>query len=119
MNQIMRMNKIKTNARHPGISLLFSKSKAKDLYEYWKMSVLSKAGCLTFIKTIGAAIPAYAMMALHISKKVCSGIDATPREFWWGKTEGKKQGDYWKSWDAICSPKWCGGLGLAKNKGYN
>ncbi|PON76962.1 hypothetical protein TorRG33x02_241470 [Trema orientale] len=122
VNATWRMNQMKPNAKHLGLPIFYSKSKVKDfkfLLERieskmagWKVSILSKVGRFALIKSVAASIPAYTMMTLPIPKKTCTDIDASLRDFWWGKYDNNRHRGYWKAWDAICTPRiiWRGRL---------
>jgi hypothetical protein len=84
----------------------------------WKQKILSQASRSCLIRSVASTIPIYPMSSLAFPKSTCAKIDATLRDFWWGKTEGKGV-LYFKSWDTICVPKEVCGLGFIKANDMN
>ena len=80
-----------------------------------KSKLLSKASSLVLIKTVGLAIPIYAMQSISLPKTICERMDSRIRKFWWGA----RNDDSWPlclwTWESICTPKTCGGLGYQKS----
>ncbi|KAM6563301.1 hypothetical protein CsatB_023299 [Cannabis sativa] len=84
----------------------------------WKVKSLSKAGQTTLIKSVGLAMPCYAMQTTKLSNHLMHKIDGMVRDFWWGFEKGN-QGMHLKAWDKLCLPKSRGGLGFRKTKEMN
>ncbi|KAL5544206.1 hypothetical protein UlMin_007990 [Ulmus minor] len=104
------------------IPLFFSKSQVKDLdfvvhkiqnkVASWKSKLLSKAGRLKLIKTVGSTLPFYAMMTTPFPKSVCQKIDYTLMKFWWSSNGNNDRTLCLKAWESFCKPKSWGGVGL-------
>lgn len=114
--------------RYLGLPLLFSKSKKSDLQYVvqrvqsriasWKSHSLSQASRLILAQSVGMAMLAYALMSITIPRSICSKLDATFRDFWWGFHHHKKY-VHLKSQNLINSPKHLGGLGFQKMETVN
>lgn len=97
-----------------GLPAFFSRSKSKD-FQYivdkvwkvvqgWKKSLFSTAGKEVLIKSVGQALPTYAMSLFQIPSKLCEEITRNFARFWWGSIEEKKN-MHWKKWSFLCLPK--------------
>ncbi|XP_060965447.1 uncharacterized protein LOC115720378 [Cannabis sativa] len=84
----------------------------------WKAKTLSKAGRATLKKSVGLALPLYAMQTTKLSNRLATKIDGLVRDFWWGSEKGN-HGLYLKAWDKLCLPNSLGGLGFRKSKEMN
>lgn len=114
--------------KYLGVPSVFSRSKTKDLayildrtwkaVQGWKRSLFSLAGKETLIKSVGQAIPSYAMSVFRFPKKLCEDISRNFARFWWGSNENKKK-MHWCSWDKLCLPKSLGGLNFRDLEGFN
>lgn len=124
----------KPNTMHLGHPLLINhrdKSKAYDfIYQKFKSrltitkaNTLNHAGRLTLIQSVFASIPIYYMANILFSKHFLAKITTIIRTFWWQgiQKENHKKPIHYRSWDAICTPKKEGGLGITNlelvNKG--
>jgi hypothetical protein len=117
------------NSTYLGLPILFGNSK-KDAFQFiidrvttrmdgWRAKSLSQAGRLMLIKSVAATIPSYAMSSFLIPKSICSHLDRTFKNFWWGFPSSKSRNLSLKSWNSLCIPKALGGLGLRKMKDVN
>ncbi|PON82101.1 hypothetical protein TorRG33x02_220960 [Trema orientale] len=88
----MSIPRIHRNAKYLGLSLFHSNHKSQD-FNYileklqerltgWKAKVLSRAGRLTLINSVGLAIPLYTMQSVPVPLSVCNKVDALIRKFW-------------------------------------
>jgi hypothetical protein len=84
--------------------------------EGWRAKTLSQAGRLTFIKSVAAALPSYAMSSFLLPNSICIGLDRIFKNFWWGFSPKKVRNLSLKAWDSLCLPKSVGGLGLKRMK---
>lgn len=62
------------------------------------------------MQSVLLSIPSYFMQSMMILRKISDTIESLVRKFIWGAFDGKKMS--LASWDLICQPKWCGGLGM-------
>ncbi|XP_060974320.1 uncharacterized protein LOC115695559 [Cannabis sativa] len=119
---------IVTNTKYLGLPLFRSRQKDAD-YNFIldnltsklqgsKAKSLSKAGQATLIKSVGLAMPCYAMQTTKLSNRLMHKIDGMVREFWWGFEKGN-HGLHLKAWDKLCLPKSRGGMGFQKTKEMN
>ena len=120
----LRLEELKENAKYLGLPLVHTRRRGQDFEDIldkldsllagWKTRCLSRAGRLTLIKSVGQALPLYAMQTTALPKKFCKEIDSILRRFWWGHKSNVQRGLCLKSWDSCCLPKDFGGLGLRK-----
>ncbi|XP_028079980.1 uncharacterized protein LOC114281631 [Camellia sinensis] len=45
-------------------------------------------------------------------------MDSMVSRYWWGHSNNTRK-IHWKSWEALCTPKWVGGLGFRKLAAFN
>ncbi|XP_023911364.1 uncharacterized protein LOC112022977 [Quercus suber] len=84
----------------------------------WKGELLSKAGKEVLIKAVAQAIPTYTMSCFKILDSLCDELTSMIRQFWWGQ-RGEEKKMAWLSWDKLCEPKECGGMGFKELKYFN
>ncbi|RVW26068.1 LINE-1 retrotransposable element ORF2 protein [Vitis vinifera] len=79
----------------------------------WKRQYISKGGRITLIKSTLASLPIYQMSIFRMPKSVAKRVEKTQRDFLWGggNLEGKV---HLVKWDAVCTEKHKGGLGLRR-----
>ncbi|KAL6327163.1 hypothetical protein AAG906_015202 [Vitis piasezkii] len=79
----------------------------------WKRQYISKGGRITLIKSTLASLPTYQMSIFRMPKSVAKRVEKTQRDFLWGggNLEGKV---HLVKWDAVCTEKHKGGLGLRR-----
>ena len=118
---ILAMRHVDGHAKYLGVPTLAGRSK-KTLFsemkdrvwkklQGWKEKLLSKAGKEVLLKAVIQAIPTYLMGVYRIPVGVLQGIHAAMARFWWGQ-QGTERKIHWKSWETLCQPKCCGGLGF-------
>jgi hypothetical protein len=59
------------------------------------------------------------MSSFLIPKSICSHLDRSFKNLWWGFSSSKSRNLSLKSWNSLCIPKALGGLGLRKMKDVN
>ncbi|XP_030479049.1 uncharacterized protein LOC115696279 [Cannabis sativa] len=128
IKQALGLNCAMGNVNYLGLPLFRNRQKDADLnfildnlinkLHGWKLKSLSKAGRATLIKSVGLALPVYAMHTTKFSKKLASKIDGMVRDFWWGYEQGNR-GICLKAWDHLCLLKSLGGLGFRKSLEMN
>ncbi|RVX13534.1 Transposon TX1 uncharacterized 149 kDa protein [Vitis vinifera] len=79
----------------------------------WKRQYISKGGRITLIKSTLASLPIYQLSIFRMPKSVAKRVEKTQRDFLWGggNLEGKV---HLIKWDAVCTEKHKGGLGLRR-----
>ncbi|KAF7832197.1 reverse transcriptase [Senna tora] len=85
--------------------------------EVWNSKWLSKAGKVTLLNSVCSPMLAYYMQCLKLPSSVCKSIEKIQRNFFW--QSGNKQSIHTINWEAICKPKWLGGLGIDRIKTPN
>ena len=80
--------------------------------------MLSKARKEILIKAVAQAIPTYTMSCFKLPDSLCEDLTSMIRNFWWGQKKDEKK-IAWLSWDKLCEPKSCGGMGFKKIKQFN
>ena len=71
------------------------------------------------IKSVVAAIPSYAMCTFLLPRSICSQLDRSFKNFWWGFPSSKTRNLTLKSWNSFYIPKALGGLGFRRMKDVN
>ena len=84
----------------------------------WKVKLLSKAGKEVLIKAVAQAILTYTMSCFKILDSLYDELTSMIRQIWWGQ-RGKEKKMAWLSWDKLCEPKECGGMGFKELKYFN
>lgn len=70
------------------------------------------------IKSVGLALPIYAMSVFLLPKDLCAKITSALIEFW-GSRGDKKRKIPWVSWQHLCKPKSEGGMGFHDLNRFN
>lgn len=128
LSNILGVQRLNDLGFYLGLPSTFSQNKSRD-FQYiidkvwkatqgWKRSFYSTAGKEVLIKSVGQALPTYAMSLFKLPKKLCEEITRGFARFWWGSTEGKRK-LHWKKWSALCLPKALGGLNFRDLIGFN
>ena len=94
------------------------KDKLSKKLASWKGKLLSKAGKEVLIKAMAQGIPTYTMSRFKIPDSLCDELTSMIRQFWWGQ-RGEEKKMAWLSWDKLCEPKECGGMGFKELKYFN
>ena len=84
----------------------------------WKEKMLSKAGLEVLIKAVVQAIPTYTMSCFKLPDSLCEELTSMIRNFCCGQKNDEKK-IAWISWDKLCEPKSCDGMGFKKLKQFN
>ena len=84
----------------------------------WKEKLLSKARKEVLIKAVAQAIPTYTMNCFRLPDSLCEELTSMIRKFWWGQQKEEKR-IAWLSWEKLCVPKSCGGMGFKQLKYFN
>lgn len=87
--------------------------------EGWQEKLLSKAGKATLIKSVVQALPVYSMSTFRLPVAITDKIDALTRRFWWAGSISNPRVLSLKTWDALCKPIACGGLGFRRAQDFN
>ena len=79
----------------------------------WRARLLSRGGCLVFLKTVLIAIPIYYMSIFRMSAGVRRGLEKIMRSFFWrGPQPEETRVAALVSWKTMCRPMSQGGLGI-------
>ena len=70
------------------------------------------------IKAVAQAIPTYTMSCFRLPDSLCEELTSMIRKFWWGQQKEEKR-IAWLSWEKLCVPKSCGGMGFKQLKYFN
>jgi hypothetical protein len=84
----------------------------------WIEKTMASGGKEVLIKSVAQAIPTFSMSCFKLPRGLCLSINSMLRNFWWGSKEGKRKPN-WVSWETMCSPKFCGGLGFRDIELFN
>ncbi|KAL4196105.1 hypothetical protein AMTRI_Chr04g244380 [Amborella trichopoda] len=77
----------------------------------WKGRSLSFEGRITLIQATLASIPIYYMSMIQIPISVIHKLEKLMRDFLWSGVDDTKK-IHLVAWDAVCTPKSFGGLGI-------
>lgn len=97
----------------------FILEKIKKRFVAWKCKTHFLACRTTLVRSVLNSIPLYTMSSFKLPKQICNKIDSHTRRFWWGCSENERHFFASKSWDYLCQPKSCGGLGFRKAQDCN
>ena len=67
---------------------------------------------------VAQAIPTYTMSCFRLPDSLCEELTSMIRKFWWGQQKEEKR-IAWLSWEKLCVPKSCGGMGFKQLKYFN
>ncbi|XP_075665346.1 uncharacterized protein LOC142635011 [Castanea sativa] len=119
---------IKWHEKYLGLPSLVGRNKKNTFKEVkeklakklvgWKEKLLLKASKEVLIKVVAQAIPTYTMSCFKIPNKLCEEITSLIRSFWWGHCKDERKMAL-ISWEKLCTPKACGGMGFKKLKQFN
>ncbi|KAL3613262.1 hypothetical protein CASFOL_042885 [Castilleja foliolosa] len=84
--------------------------KIKHKLEGWKCRYLSFAGKISLIRSVLCSIPVHTMSAIAVNSGTLRYIETIFRNFLWQQKDQHRC--HWVSWDKICKPTECGGLGI-------
>ena len=84
----------------------------------WKEKLLSKVGKEVLIKAVAQAIPTYTMSVFKLPDSLSEDLTSMICNFWWGQRNDERK-LVWMSWEKLCAPKNCGGMGFKKLKEFN
>ena len=84
----------------------------------WQTLYLSKEGRLTLLKSTLSSLPTYFLSLFTIPVSVAKRIEKLQRNFLWGGM-GEVAKYHLVSWDQVCSPITCGGLGIKNLTMFN
>ena len=84
----------------------------------WLEQALASGGKEVLIKAVAMAIPIFSMSCFKLPAGLCDAINAMLRCFWWGCKDGKRKTS-WVSWEAMCTPKFAGGMGFRDIELFN
>ncbi|XP_060965096.1 uncharacterized protein LOC133034093 [Cannabis sativa] len=92
--------------------------KVASRLEGWKAKLLSQSARSVLIQNVLQTVPLYSMAVFKLPVAIHNELDGISRRFWWTRDTGKSRYLSLVSWDSICKPKACGGLGFRKS-GHN
>ncbi|KAM6545081.1 hypothetical protein CsatB_025817 [Cannabis sativa] len=129
LKNMIGMNCLRRDEKYLSNPFFFSANKRKDFnflkekmmsrLEGWRAKNLSQAGRTTLVASVLQSIPGYFMSTALVPKTLCEELDRIVARFWWVGNSAKDRYRAFKSWQEICQPKRCGGLGLRRFSDIN
>ncbi|GMI81726.1 hypothetical protein HRI_001841900 [Hibiscus trionum] len=97
--------------RNKRAALAGLKDRFKGSTDHWNTRLLSLGGKEVYIKSVLQAIPLYTMACFLLPSSLCKELEAVMAKYWWGQSPSKS-GIHWCTWQALCLPKFEGGMGF-------
>ena len=104
--------------RNKKITFKEVKTKLAKKLAGWKEKLLFKARKEILIKAVDQAIPTYTISCFKIPDSLCDEMTSIIRNFWWGQCKEERK-MAWISWEKLCAPKACRGIGFKQLKQFN
>lgn len=98
--------------------LSFLREKLHGRLKGWFSKSLSQGGKEILLKSIGLALPIYAMSCFKLPKDTCEKMTSATIEFWWSSGNNKNK-IAWVAWQKLCKSKEVGGLGFHDLEKFN
>lgn len=128
LKSIMGMKEMEGDSKYLGLPVCWGRSKKASLgylrdrimkkAQGWGNLQLNHAGKEVLIKSVAQPIPMYTFMCFKVPKSICSCLDSTLSNFWWGKSSrGRKM--HWGAWNKLTMQKSMGGLGFKDFESFN
>ncbi|XP_048598085.1 uncharacterized protein LOC125578967 [Brassica napus] len=98
--------------------LSFIREKLQGRLNGWFSKALSQGGKEILIKSIGLALPIFAMSCFKLPKEVCAKLTSAMIEFWWSSGNNRRKIS-WVAWQKLCRDKEVGCLGFKEVEKFN
>lgn len=98
--------------------LSFIREKLQGRLNGWFAKSLSQGGKEIMLKSVGLALPIFAMSCFKIPKDVCEKLTSAMIEFWWSSGSNRKK-IAWVAWQKLCTDKEVGGLDFKDLEKFN
>lgn len=128
MQRMLGIEKEGGEGTYLGLPEYFSSSKGKLLgFIHDKMQgrlcgggakILSQGGKEIILKSVGMALPVFAMSCFKLPKDLCVKLSSIMIEFWWGGSAEKRK-IAWVAWKNQCKSKELGGMGFKDIEWFN
>jgi hypothetical protein len=83
-----------------------------DKLPTWRAAMMPRAGRLTLVRAVLAAIPLHQLMVLGVNKTALKQVNKTLRGFLWAGRADANGGHCHVNWARVCRPLRLGGLGI-------
>lgn len=96
----------------------YVKGRVNGRLNAWYLRRLSQGGKEILLKTSASALPVFSMSVFKLPKTICANISSAMANFWWGSDTHLRK-IHWISWEKLCLPKDCGGMGFRELEAFN